>query len=237
MNKFAAILLFLATGVAVAQPRPRPSDAISEEGVYISKDSSDFVRLSEAVPDVILEPRYYSTYNFVGARVDGYVSADLFLTKQAAVALAKANEEVKRDGYRFKVYDAYRPQKAVNHFIRWAEALNDTLMKPYFYPYKNKDVLFEEGYIAERSGHSRGSTVDLTLFDMRTGHDVDMGGTFDRFDLRSHPQMQDSITTIQYENRMYLRDKMTQAGFLPISTEWWHFTLRDEPYPDTYFDF
>ncbi len=229
MKKY--LFLFVATLLGVGV------NAFEMEELKMSKDSSGFVRITDVVPDVILEPRYYSTYNFVGSRIDGYTAADMRLTKEAAAALLKVSDEVKRDGYRLKIYDAYRPQRAVNHFVRWAEALDDTLMRAYFYPEKEKDVLFEQGYIAEHSGHSRGSTVDLTLFDMKTGRDVDMGGTFDWFGLRSHPSYKDDLTEEQYANRMYLRAKMMDAGFAPITTEWWHFTLKNEPYADTYFDF
>ena len=132
-----------------------------------SDDASGFVLLSEAVPDAILEIRYYSTYNFVGTRIDGYEAPVAMLTKEAAKALREVSDELITKGYRLKIYDAYRPQRAVNHFERWAKDLDDTKMKQYFYPELNKDVLFDEGYIDHRSGHSRGSTLDLTLFDMR----------------------------------------------------------------------
>ena len=144
-------------------------------------DSSQFVTLSEAVPDVILEIRYYGTYNFVGTRIDGYEEPTALLTRQAADSLKAVNEDVKAQGYRLKIYDAYRPQKGVDHFVRWAQDLEDTKMKPYFYPDLDKSVLFEQEYIYERSGHTRGSTVDLTLFDMATEKELDMGGTFDWF--------------------------------------------------------
>lgn len=195
-----------------------------------------FVVLAEAVPDAILEIRYYSTYNFVGARIDGYEEPCALLTKEAAAALKAASDECVRRGLRLKVYDAYRPQRAVAHFVRWAADVADTRMKGPFYPELDKSVLFEQGYIAEKSGHSRGSTVDLTLFDMRTGKEVDMGGTFDWFGLESHPGYRD-IAAEQYANRMLLRGIMVAHGFKPIDEEWWHFTLENEPYPDTYFDF
>ena len=201
-----------------------------------SMDSSDFVLLSEAVPDAILEIRYYSTYNFVGARIEGYEAPVAMLTKEAAKALKEVSDEVIKQGYRLKIYDAYRPQRAVNHFARWAEDINDTKMKKYFYPDLDKSVLFDQGYIDYKSGHSRGSTLDLTLFDMNTEKEVDMGGTFDYFGVRSHPDYTD-ITTEQYNNRMILREAMLNHGFKPLATEWWHFTLKNEPYPDTYFNF
>ena len=201
-----------------------------------TSDSSDFVLLSEAVPDAILEIRYYSTYNFVGDRIDGYEEPCALLTKEAATALKQASDELVSKGYRLKIYDAYRPQKAVTHFMNWAKDVSDTRMKKYFYPELDKSVLFDQGYIAEKSGHSRGSTVDLTLFDMNTEKELDMGGTFDYFGELSHPDYK-QITAEQYENRMILRDAMLANGFKPLDEEWWHFTLKDEPFPDTYFTF
>ena len=208
----------------------------AQDDVILSDDSSDFVLLSEAVPDAILEIRYYSTYNFVGERIDGYEEPLAFLTKEAAEALGEVSDELVEKGYRLKIFDAYRPQMAVTHFMNWALDTEDTRMKEYFYPELEKDVLFPQGYIAEHSGHSRGSTVDLTLFDMTTEREVDMGGTFDYFGELSHPDYTD-ITDEQYESRMLLREVMMKHGFRPLEEEWWHFTLDDEPYPDTYFTF
>ena len=207
-----------------------------DDFIKYSSDSSDFVLLSEEIPDAILEIRYYSTYNFVGERIDGYEEPVALLTKEAASALKKVSDDLAKKGYRLKIFDAYRPQKAVDHFIRWAQDPDDTKMKEYFYPELDKDVLFPQGYILEHSGHSRGSTVDLTLFDMNTEKEVDMGGTFDYFGELSHPDYTD-ITDEQYENRMILRDAMLSHGFKPLDEEWWHFTLQDEPYTDTYFTF
>lgn len=209
---------------------------ITEDGTVLSDDASDFVLLSDAVPDAILEIRYYSTYNFVGARIDGYEEPVALLTKEAAAALKEVSDDVIAQGYRLKIYDAYRPQKTVDHFVRWAEDTADVKMKEYFYPDLEKDVLFPLGYIAEHSGHSRGSTVDLTLFDMKTEKEADMGGTFDFFGELSHPDYKD-ITEEQYANRMILREAMLRHGFKPLDEEWWHFTLENEPYPDTYFTF
>lgn len=211
-------------------------ETVAEDGRKLSDDASDFVLLSEAVPDAILEIRYYSTYNFVGERIDGYEQPVALLTKEAAAALKEASDELISKGYRLKIYDAYRPQKAVDHFMRWALDTEDTRMKQYFYPELEKNVLFPLGYIAEHSGHSRGSTVDLTLFDMTTEKEVDMGGTFDYFGELSHPDYKD-ITDEQYANRMILRDAMLGHGFKPLDEEWWHFTLENEPYADTYFTF
>ncbi len=208
----------------------------ADENKISPEDSSGFVLLSDAVPDAILEIRYYSTYNFVGDRIDGYEAPVAYLTKEAAKALKDVSDELVQKGYRLKIYDAYRPQKAVNHFARWAEDIKDTRMKKYFYPEVDKSVLFEQGYIDYKSGHSRGSTLDLTLFDMNTEKEVDMGGTFDHFGIESHPDYKE-ITEQQFKNRMLLRDVMVAHGFRPLSTEWWHFTLNNEPYPDTYFTF
>ena len=215
-----------------------------------------FVRVADAVPDAILEIRYYSTYNFVGDRIDGYEAPTALLTAEAAKALKAASDDLKKQGCRLKIYDAYRPQRAVSHFMRWAKDTKDTRMKACFYPDLDKSVLFAQGYIAEKSGHSRGSTVDLTLFDMKTGKEVDMGGTFDWFGKESHPgwcgdpqtgkytgktpgdalSAKRRITEKQFRNRMLLRTVMMKHGFKPIAEEWWHFTLANEPFPDTYFD-
>ena len=206
------------------------------EALAQTEDFSQFVNLAEVIPDVILEIRYYSTYNFVGARVDGYEEPVALITRQAADSLRVVSDDLLKQGYRLKIYDAYRPQCAVDHFVRWAADVNDTLMKPYFYPEVPRDSLFELGYIAKRSGHTRGSTVDLTLFDMATEKEVDMGGTFDWFGNESHPDF-DGVTAEQLHNRMILREAMLRHGFKAIDEEWWHFTLKDEPFPDTYFTF
>ena len=223
------------------EPAPAEEEVADENqmeaaDVTLSDDSSNFVLLSEAVPDAILEIRYYSTYNFVGDRIDGYEEPLAMLTTEAADALKDVSDELKEKGYRLKIFDAYRPQMAVTHFMNWALDPDDVRMKDYFYPELDKNVLFSQGYIAEHSGHSRGSTVDLTLFDMNTEREVDMGGTFDYFGELSHPDYTD-ITEDQYAMRMLLRDVMVKHGFRPLEEEWWHFTLDDEPYPDTYFTF
>ena len=197
---------------------------------------SDFTLITDVVPDAILEIRYYSTYNFVGERIDGYMAPVAIMTVKAANALKEVSDELAEKGYRLKIYDAYRPQRAVNHFIRWAENVEDVRMKPYFYPDVPKSELFERQYIMARSGHSRGSTVDLTLLDMKTGKDLDMGGVFDWFGELSHPDYE-NITAEQKANRLILREAMLKHGFAPLDSEWWHFTLKNEPYPDTYFDF
>ena len=215
-----------------------------------------FVHVAEAIPDAILEVRYYSTYNFIGDRIRGYERPTPMLTVEAAEALKAVSDELIPQGYRLKIYDTYRPQRAVDHFVEWSHKADDTRMKRYFYPDLDKTVLFPQGYIAAKSGHSRGSTVDLTLFDMNTEKEVDMGGTFDWFGPESHPDWggnpetkqftgkfpadtpaERKINEFQFRNRMLLRSVMLKHGFKPVDTEWWHFTLTDEPYPDTYFDY
>ena len=198
--------------------------------------AADFVSVGEYIPDVLLDVRYYSTYNFVGERIDGYESPIVLLTRQAADALRLVNADILSQGYRLVLYDGYRPQRAVDHFARWAEDLSADAMKPVFYPDVDKADLFDQGFIARRSGHSRGSTIDLTLLDAATGQLVDMGGPFDFFGELSHPDYA-GVTPAQQANRMRLREAMLKHGFKPLSTEWWHFTLKDEPWPDTYFDF
>ena len=211
-------------------------------------DRSGFVSITDVVPDAILEIRYYSTYNFVGARIDGYEEPVALMTREAADSLRAASDDLKRHGYCLKIYDAYRPQRGVDHFMRWSQDLSDTVTKAYFYPQLTKKEVFVGEYVATKSGHSRGSTVDLTIVDMKSGKEVDMGGTFDWFGHESHPDFggdpetatyvaNDSITSQQFQNRMVLRQAMMRHGFKPFVTEWWHFTLENEPFPDTYFTF
>ena len=229
-------------------------EVVAEE-VCATDDNSQFVVLTDVVPDAILEIRYYSTYNFVGDRIDGYEEPTALLTRKAAEALKAVSDDVMRQGYRLKIYDAYRPQKAVDHFVRWAADISDIKMKSFFYPNLDKSVLFKQEYIMEKSGHTRGSTVDLTLFDMNKEKELDMGGTFDWFGPESHPDfcgnpetgeytgdnskspVGRSITPEQFRHRMILRNAMLAHGFKPVDTEWWHFTLIDEPFQDTYFTF
>ena len=199
-------------------------------------DSSGFVVLDDVLPEIIVELRYYSNYNFIGDRIRGYEEPVALVTKETAIALQGVLKELMPLGYTLKVYDAYRPQMAVDHFVEWARDVNDTRMKGYFYPEESKANLFSHGYIATRSGHSRGSTVDVTLYDVRNDYDVDMGGTFDYFGYRSHPDYP-SLTEQQRMNRNLLRSVMLNHGFRGIDTEWWHFTLNNEPYPHDYFNF
>ena len=199
-------------------------------------DPSGFVVLADYVPHIVQEIRYYSTYNFIGERIDGYEEPCAILTLEAARTLKAVSAEMLVQGYRLKVFDAYRPSRAVKHFVLWGIEDQDVRMKPYFYPELEKQELFSRGYVASKSSHSRGSTVDLTLLDMNTGKELDMGSPFDLFSEVSHPDYR-GIKQAQYENRMLLQRAMLRSGFEPIDCEWWHFTLGQEPYPDTYFDF
>ena len=202
----------------------------------VTMDPSGFVLLADFVPGIVQEIRYYSTYNFIGDRIDGYEEPVALLTKEAARALKAAANEAIVQGYRLKIFEAYRPASAVRHFVLWGIEDLDLRMKPYFYPDLEKQELFKQGYIAKQSSHSRGSAVDLTLLDMRTGKEVDMGSPFDLFSEVSHPDSQ-VVTKAQYENRMFLQKLMVRNGFQPIDCEWWHFSLKNEPYPDVYFEF
>lgn len=202
----------------------------------VPTDPSGFVLLGDYVPHIVQEIRYYSTYNFIGERIDGYEEPCALLTKEAARALKSVSSELIVQGYRLKVFDAYRPLCAVKHFILWGIEDQDIRMKEYFYPDLQKQELFDRGYIAKQSSHSRGSSIDLTLIDMSTGKEVDMGGPFDLFSEISHPDYR-GISEEQYSNRMALQRVMVRNGFEPLECEWWHFTLKDEPYPDTYFEF
>ena len=198
-------------------------------------DSSDFVDITTIIPDITLEIRYYSTYNFVGERIEGYKEPLALMTKEAANALKEASKYLKEKGYLIKIYDSYRPQRAVDFFVKWTKN-NDTKMKKYFYPDLEKKDIIPGGYVASKSGHSKGSTVDLTLFDMNTGKEIDMGGTFDFFGEVSHPDYS-NITDEQKNNRKFLIDSMRKFGFEVIDTEWWHFYLKNQPFPNTFFDF
>ena len=202
----------------------------------ITMNPEGFVLLADYVPGIVQEIRYYSTYNFIGERINGYEEPCAVITKEAARALLAVSNELNVQGYRLKIFDAYRPASAVKHFALWSVDDLDQRMKPFFYPDLEKQELFEKGYIAGRSSHSRGSTVDLTLLDMKTGKELDMGSPFDMFSEVSHPDYT-GITEEQYENRMFLQSAMARHGFEPIFCEWWHFTLKDEPYPNTYFEF
>ncbi len=199
-------------------------------------EASGFVLLGDYIPSIVQEIRYHSTYNFVGDRIDGYEEPIAILSIEAARALKSAANEFFVMGYRLKIFDAYRPSSAVKHFMLWGIEDQDIRMKPYFYPELEKAELFTQGYIARESSHSRGSTVDLTLLDMKTGKELDMGSPFDFFGEISHPGSKE-VSREQFENRMLLQRTMLRNGFEPLDCEWWHFTLKDEPYPDVYFSF
>jgi len=197
---------------------------------------SGFVDLKKTVPSVAVELRYYGENNFIGQRIDGYEAPICYVSISAAQALKGVQEELSSFGLGLKLFDGYRPQRAVNHFVRWAKDLNDTTMKTSYYPNVQKSELFEKGYIAARSGHSRGSTVDLTLIDLATSKELDMGTGFDFFSPLSSPTSKEA-TQQQRANRLLLRSLMLRHGFRPLEEEWWHFTLENEPYPTIYFDF
>ena len=202
----------------------------------VTRDPSGFVVLADYIPGIIQEIRYHSTYNFVGERIDGYEEPVALLTLEAARALKGVSAALNAVGVRLKIFDAYRPVSAVKHFILWGSDELDLRMKPFFYPDLTKKDLFDRGFIARRSSHSRGSTVDLTLLDMATGKELDMGGPFDLFAEVSFAEYK-GLPDEQYANRMLLRRTMMNHGFVPLDCEWWHYTLEDEPYPDTYFEF
>lgn len=194
----------------------------------------DFTYLNDAIPDAILDIRYASEYNFTGHRVDGYLASRPSLATPAALALAKVADDLRPHGYRLLIYDAYRPQRAVNFFLQWCAAPDDPGNADFFIDV-TKAQLFTEGFLSAHSAHSRGSAVDLTLVHA-DGSPVDMGGSFDLFARSSYADFPD-ITPAQRQNRDLLRSAMLARGFRGCTTEWWHFRLIDEPYPDTYFDF
>lgn len=200
----------------------------------ISEDKSDFAEISTVIDDAAFDIRYYSSNNFTGNKIQGYKAPRAYMTKEALAALAKAAEDLRHQGYRLLIWDSYRPQKAVDNFVKWINDPEDTGDKS-FYPDLQKADLLTGNYVAAKSGHTRGSTIDLTII-KKDGAFVDMGGTFDLFSEVSHPDYPD-LTDEQKNNRKILHDAMINAGFNAIDSEWWHFTLKDEPYTDTYFNF
>jgi D-alanyl-D-alanine dipeptidase len=246
-----ALLTVLAVLVAAAPPaRAEPEP----------KAPPEFVALSEVDPTILQEIRYTTAHNFVGDPVDGYRKPTCLLTRDAAEALRRAQWKLLWQGYSLKVYDCYRPQRAVDHFVAWAEDLGDQRMKEEFYPRVDKTRLFPDGYLAERSGHSRGSTVDLTLVRLPVwptrayvpgepltpcfapreerfpDNSVDMGTGYDCFDPLSHT-LDPRVTGEQRANRLLLKGALEEVGFVNYEAEWWHYSFRAEPFPDTYFDF
>lgn len=201
-----------------------------------NKLPAGFVYLDEVIPEAQYQIRYYSKYNFTGAPVSGYKAPLAISTRAAATALKKVSDDLAGKGYILRIYDAYRPQKAVNRFVEWSQDASDLKNKALYYPQLNKANLFKLGFIAKKSGHSRGSTIDLTLADKKTGTLVDMGSPFDFFGEISYYNTS-LVSTAQHQNRKILKDAMVKQGFKPYSKEWWHFTLINEPYPAKYFNF
>ncbi len=220
----------------------------------------DFVYLKKIDPTIIQDMRYATPHNFIGQPIRGYKAGECILTKETALALHQVQQALRPRGLSLQVYDCYRPQRAVNEFIAWSRQPDRQEMKAEFYPYVNKADVFQLGYVASRSGHSRGSTVDLTLTPLgkvaraqyvrgqnlvsclapyaQRFHDdgLDMGTGFDCFDPLAHFDST-AISSLAYQNRVFLQKVMVQNGFTPYKNEWWHFTLTKEPYPETYFNF
>ncbi|MEB3309977.1 MAG: M15 family metallopeptidase [Snowella sp.] len=207
------------------------------------------VDITDVIPDIPLDIRYFTDYNFIGRRIDGYNAPKCLLTPQAATALKRVQAELVPQGYSLKIYDCYRPQQAVDLFVLWAKDMADTKAQSLFYPSVKKQDLFSQGYIAEKSGHSRGSTVDLTIIPLNSNmsapcqlgknckdNTIDMGSPFDFFDPLSHT-LNSAISPAQQQNRLKLKTAMEKQGFKNLSEEWWHYTLKDESYPNTYFNF
>lgn len=195
-----------------------------------------FVDLKKIVPGIEIDLRYYGNHNFLGRPVDGYKREVAYATLEAGLALQALQKDLQKEGLGIKVFDAYRPQQAVDHFKRWAKDIKDTLAKAAFYPEVDKRDLFKLGYIAERSGHSRGSTLDLTLITLKDKKELDMGSPFDYFGEKSHHNYR-HLTETQKANRKKLRGLMEKHGFKALDEEWWHYTLKNEPFKDKYFDF
>jgi zinc D-Ala-D-Ala dipeptidase len=227
--KNSSILVLLASIILL-------SACAGKKEISAIGNKDPFVDVKEFIPSVQLDIRYYTTDNFVGSRVDGYDAPKCFLTREAAVALKNVQEELARNGQSLKIFDCYRPRRAVDHFVRWAKDLSDHKMKSKYYPSIDKENLFRDGYIAAKSGHSRGSTLDLTIIDLQSNQELDMGTDFDFFDPLSHT-VNSRIGKSQQDNRIALKSVMERNGFKNLEQEWWHFTLKNEPYPDKYFGF
>jgi D-alanyl-D-alanine dipeptidase len=196
----------------------------------------NFIYLTEVIPYVEFDLRYYSDNNFIGQPIPGYHGNALIVSLQAAIALKKVQQDLAYSNFALKFFDAYRPQQAVDYFVRWANDPDDIRMKAQYYPNVDKDELIPKGFIAAKSSHSRGSTVDVTIISLENGQELDMGTPFDLFDQKSWPS-DTTVSVQQRANRQLLRSVMSKHGFAGLEEEWWHFTLFDEPYPDTYFDF
>lgn len=203
--------------------------------VFAEEKPDNFVYVTEIIPNIKQDIRYFGSNNFVGRPIMGYKRPVCILSSAATHALLKVQNALNKQNLGLLVYDCYRPQMAVNDFIQWSQN-SDEKTKSLFYPNIDKKELFKRGYIARRSGHTRGSTVDLTIVDLANNQALDMGTPFDYLDPLSHPDNRD-ITEKQFKNRMLLQSLMISSGFMPIRTEWWHFTLKNEPYKNTYFNF
>lgn len=197
---------------------------------------NDFVDISLEIPGIITDVKYFTGDNFVGEKIDGYEAPTILLTEKATIALGRVQKQLMEDGCGLKVFDGYRPKRAVEHFIRWGKQEEDWKTKSIYYPEMTRQEIFRRGFIAPESSHTRGSTVDLTVVTMETGIEIDMGGTFDFFSEVSYSDY-DHLTLDQSKNRVQLRYLMRSEGFEPMQQEWWHFTLAGETYPETYFDF
>jgi D-alanyl-D-alanine dipeptidase len=204
----------------------------------VSKDGlpDGFVYIDELIGDCIVDAKYQGTDNFIGRRIEGYERPLAVMSREAAASCVRVADALRGKGYLLKIYDACRPQRAVDDFVRWAADVDDIRRKPVHFPHVDKKDFFDLGYVAEKSGHTRGSAVDLTLVDAKTYQELDMGSIFDFMDPRSHIAAE-GLTTLQGANRAILRDAMVACGFETYEYEWWHFSLKDEPWPDTYFDF
>lgn len=195
-----------------------------------------FINVLDLDSTIKVELRYFTTNNFMGMKVQGYKANNAYLTIRAAKGLQMAHRRALKMGMGILIYDSYRPQRAVDHFVQWSRDLKDTLKKSEFYPQINKSKLFEEGFIASKSGHSRGSTVDITLYHLETGEAIDMGSAYDLFSEQSFHNSP-LVNSEQLANRNLLRNLMRNAGFRAYTKEWWHYTLNNEPFPDQYFNF
>tara|TARA_B100001063_G_scaffold121321_1_gene113267 strand:+ start:64 stop:726 length:663 start_codon:yes stop_codon:yes gene_type:complete len=204
--------------------------------ISFSQSRDSFIDIKEYIPSITIDLKYSSDDNFTGRVVNGYESPKCLLTFEAASSLRNIQTILNKSGYSLKIYDAYRPQRSVNHFINWSKNQSDTLKKSYYYPNLAKSTLFKLGYIASKSSHSRGSTVDITLVEISSGKEIDMGSPYDFFGLESSHDYE-NISITQKNNRKLLLDVMTKNGFSSYSKEWWHYTFIDEPFPTTYFDF
>jgi len=240
IRTFTCLLVILSLGISgsifAASPSAMAQNKPDQEIIKKYPFPKDFVYVNEMIPTARFDIRYYGNNNFVGTRIDGYRAPLAIMTRKAALALKDVSDELQPKGFTLLIHDAYRPQKAVNHFVRWSQDSKDTKMKQQFYPFLDKRNLFKLGFIAKKSGHSRGSTVDLSLVNSKTGTAVDMGSPYDFFgDISYYDTKQ--ISKVQKENRKILKDAMEKHGFKPYSKEWWHFTLIKEPYPNKYFNF